>query len=869
MTAGATLQPGESLGPYRIVSFLAAGGMGAVYRAHDPRTGRDVAIKVAAQRFSDRFAREVRAVASLNHPNVCTLYDVGDDYLVMELVEGPTLADRIASRALPLEDAIPIARQIASALEAAHDRHIVHRDLKPGNVKLTPDGNVKVLDFGLAQVNDPPDGTVSQSPTFAGTATGTGMILGTAAYMSPEQARGRPVDKRADIWAFGVVLYEMLAGRPLFQADNISDTIAAVLTKEPDWTRVPAQAETLLRRCLQRDPARRLRDIGDALPLIEHPSVAPRLSRAWAPWVAAVALLIALSATSWKLWQATRPIQRAAMQFEIELGSRVRLPPPSFNPSVVLSRDGRYIAFLASTGDGPTRIHVRRVDQATATELMGTEGATAPVFSPSGEWIAFVADGSLRKIPALGGSVIDLLPDMRTFAGARWLDDRNLIIGTAVVGGLLRVPADGGKPETVLPLRQGELAFRFPEPLPDGDTILFVSPDMKSGSTNIEAYSIAKKRRTVVTQGTTPKYMASGHLLYVDRGTLFAVPFDAKTLQTTGTPVPMVSGIAMTTTFGGADFDVTAGGMLVYRAGPLSGAGATRVMLTDASGSRVDIKLRPGAYNNPRFSPDGGRIAFSSAVPTNGLTVYDVQRETSTPLEFRELVSGPVWTDDGRFLLTGTLTGRLMWMPSDGSAAPQSLVETKQPVSLWSFANDRIAYSTVGANGSASQVWTLAVRIGNGRITAGGAPELFIDGGWPALHPGGKLMAYATRPANGEIQVRPFPSPSAGQTGLWPISSGGGEYPIWFKNDLLYQAGDRVMAVAYRIEGDVFVPSKPREWRPGLRLARSQWSISPDGQQIVTIAAALDTQPPPSQEHTATLVLNFQDELRRRIAPAR
>jgi serine/threonine-protein kinase len=406
------LPPGAKLGPYEIVSPLGAGGMGEVYRARDPRMKRDVAIKTSAERFSDRFEREVHAVAALNHLNICHIYDVGPNYLVLELVDGPTLADRIQRGPLPLDEALRIARQIGDALEAAHEKGIVHRDLKPANIKITPEGTVKVLDFGLAKMAEAVavGGSPSESPTMAMGATIAGEIMGTAAYMAPEQARGKPVDKRADIWAFGVVLYEMLTGRRLFEGETISDTLAGVLTKEPDWKRVPATVRRLLRRCLEKDPKRRLRDIGDARLELDggediHGQVPVADTRTrWRalPWGLALA---ATALAGWAMWDRGRADTTARHVMGFDMGFPPNVEPQTISTApVALSPDGTTIAMIGVQDSG-RRLFIRRFEgadaDADAIELPGASGLTSVTFSPDGSSVALVLAAALSR-PSLG-----------------------------------------------------------------------------------------------------------------------------------------------------------------------------------------------------------------------------------------------------------------------------------------------------------------------------------------------------------------------------------------------------------------------------------------------------------------------------------
>ena len=419
------LSPGTHLGPYEILAPIGAGGMGEVYRARDTRLKREVAIKVSHEQFSDRFEREARAVAALNHPNICTLYDVGPNYLVMELVEGPTLAERIKEGVIPLDEALGIASQIADALEAAHEKGITHRDLKPGNVKIKPGGAVKVLDFGLTKQSRDHEGAVTESsPTLSMTATEAGVILGTVAYMSPEQARGRPVDKRVDIWAFGVVLYEMLTGQRPFQGEDVAQILAAVISKEPSWELVPVKVQRLLKRCLEKDPQKRLRDItGVGLLLEETPqgpepaSTVPRHNRV--PWAVAVAFGAISVALGVLLWRPTRPTDRPLMRFSADLGPEA---VEGANITAAISPDGARLAFVARGPAGKQQLATRLLDQAKPTLLPGTENAADPFFSPDGQWIGFFADGKMKKISVQGGAAVTLC-DVANARGASWGED--------------------------------------------------------------------------------------------------------------------------------------------------------------------------------------------------------------------------------------------------------------------------------------------------------------------------------------------------------------------------------------------------------------------------------------------------------------
>ena len=448
--------PDTSLGPYRLERKLGEGGMGEVFRAVDTRLGRAVAIKITRDQFSARFEREARAISSLNHPNICQLYDVGPNYLVMELVEGPTLAGRINS-GLPVEEALKIARQIGDALEAAHEKGIIHRDLKPANIKVTPDGTVKVLDFGLAKISEQRS-PATESSTVPTGATHAAQVIGTAAYMAPEQVRGKGVDKRADIWAFGVVLYEMLTGRRLFQGETISDTLAGVLTKEPEWEPVPAWAQRLLKSCLEKEPRRRLRDIADGWRLLEDSHAPAAGSRLWQ--IAAGVLAITTALALWAPWRVSEiGIERPSPRLDLDLGSDVSLADDA-GPAMALSPDGTRIVFVANDQSEVPHLFTRRLDQPKAVPLSGTTGAAQPFFSPDGQWAGFFAERKLKKTRIDGGEPVSLC-DAPSGRGASWGEDGNIIAALdAENAGLSQVPSGGGNVVPVTDLGPGEACHR-------------------------------------------------------------------------------------------------------------------------------------------------------------------------------------------------------------------------------------------------------------------------------------------------------------------------------------------------------------------------------------------------------------------------
>ncbi len=679
------LAAGTRLGPYEILAPIGAGGMGEVYRARDTKLERDVAIKVLPPSFAQdperlaRFEREAKVLASLNHPNIAHIYGIEERSLVMELVEGQTLQGP-----LPLETALNYARQIADALEAAHEKNIIHRDLKPANIMITPAGIVKVLDFGLAAVSQSSDpSNPANSPTLTISPTRAGMILGTAAYMSPEQARGKAVDKRADIWAFGVVLFEMLTGKRLFEGETVSDTLAQVLTKEPDLSKVSAKVRRLLKKCLQKDPKKRLRDIGDAWELLEEPaaplphgrgSVGPRIDLALAAVLAVVAVGLAAM-----LWRASRPADlspRPLVRLDVDLG--VDPPDPQGGGWVILSPDGSRVVY-ASKG----RLFTRRLDQPDAKELPGTEAIYPPFFSPDGQWIAFQAQEKLQKIPVEGGAAIPLC-DSHILSGGSWGEDGNIIANLTGGGGLSRIPSTGGPPTPFTELAPQEFAHYFPQILPGGKAVLFTRSVVglgQTGALRIEVVSPADRHRKVLVQrGAYGRYLATsnraGYLTYVDQGTLFAVPFDLNTLEIRGDPLPVLEGVA-TSPNGFAWFDVSRNATLVYRTGGAT-RGAKVIQWLDAAGNTQPLLAKPGAYSRPRFSPDGQRLAIELGDGSNhDIWTYDWQRDTMSRVTFG-FGALPVWTPDGRYIaFSGPIGSGMFWTRADGAGKPQSLTHSK------------------------------------------------------------------------------------------------------------------------------------------------------------------------------------------------
>jgi serine/threonine protein kinase/Tol biopolymer transport system component len=921
---------GSRLGPYEILAPLGAGGMGEVYRAADTRLKRQVAIKILPGDLAAdhvrlaRFQREAELLASINHPHIAAIYgleDAGVRALVMELVDGPTLAERIERGPIPVDEALPIARQIAEALEAAHEQGIVHRDLKPANIKVRDDGTVKVLDFGLAKPRERAGGasdigvtiggvsaqTMELPPAFdsgsgrQGTAAGpvsqAGVILGTAAYMSPEQARGRTVDKRTDVWAFGAVLYEMLAGVRAFEGSDVTEVIASVMKATPDWSALPPdtppQVVTLITRCLEKDKAARIGDMAVARFLLSRdatiaesvavaaPSVvksSPR-ARAMLPWIAAA---LAVGAVFGWLLPRRPAANDAITHLQMDVAPAEQLTPSEntrYRPSrtaVAIAPDGSAVVF-AGIRRGVAQLYLRPLDRADAAIVPGTEGGYAPFYSPDGAWIAFAADNKLKKVPAAGGPaavVCDLPPGQ--FWGASWADTGTIYF--AGRAGIFGVPAAGGSPAPITTLDVTKLdRHLLPRALPGGRFMLYTAPP------NIVVRPLDGGAEHTLVEGTDARYVATGHLVYMKNGTLMAAPFDARTARLTGAAVALLDGVMQSVNAGNSNeealagqFDVSASGTLVYAGGGVFPPRLLTLVMVDRRGAAEPIAgSTPRLYLFPRLSHDGAKVAVETRDSPNGATdiwVYDVARGTPTRLTV-DGGSRPVWSpDNSRILYSHFADGvsNLFVVNADGSGRPERLLTATvgQSPASWAPGTNTIAFlqrptpDTFG-------IWTLPMSGADGR-----KPALWLESRFVLTHaefsPDGRWIAYVSNESGGpEVYVQ-----AVGGGGKTRVSTAGGFEPLWTANgrEILFRSvtidrNPTFVSAAVRSTTPLHIDpprvmfeAKPTDYDSTTPVRA--WDATPDGQHFVLSRVGASTEQPVT---ALNVVLNWTSELRRRV----
>jgi serine/threonine-protein kinase len=873
-----SLEPGKYLGPYRVDCFLAAGGMGEVYRATDTRLNREVAIKISAAPFGERFEREARIIASLNHPNICRLYDVGPNYLVMELVEGISLADRLRNGAVPVAEALDLARQIAEALEAAHEKGRIHCDLKPRNIQITPEGLVKLLDFGLAEAAG------ERSSASGADDAGPREIFGTLEYMSPEQKRGVPLDKRTDIWAFGTVLYEMLSGNIAYGRG--AKTGLPEAAPAPDWSALqpatPARIRKLLVRCLEPDRKQRLRDIGEARIAITAPEEPAARPSGWRlPWVVAGSLALALIGVGVSWRRGAQPVTpEPPMRLSIETGPEAPLTSSGFQSPFAVSPDGHWLVYTVGSSDGVMRLALRPLLESRAKILAGTENAQGPFFSPDGEWIAFFADDKLEKISVHGGapSILCNAPGPR---GASWGDDGNIIASLSLGNsGLSRISAGGGAPVALEGDRMKGVIHRWPQVLPGSRAVLFTAYRLSEDSeeASIEVLSLDRGKRKSLERGYFARYLPSGHLVFVRGNTLFAAPFDLRQLVLTGPPKPVLGDVSGPAYSGARNFDFSQAGAFFYLSGTV---GNNQVIsLLNGDGKVQPLRRDPRQYLQPRFSPNGERLAFTLATGHGAeVWVQDLKRNEAWR---RSLMPGrnwwPLWTPDGsRIVFSSGNGGRrdMYSVGSDGSGEALRLADEGVQGIPRSFSPDgkRLAFNRTRENDTGEEIWTAPLE-GNPEHPRLGPATRFVDAATPAaaaeFSPDGRWMAYVSASlGTTEVFVRPFPGPG----GTWQISTGGGRFPVWSRNrrDLFFVGPDqRIRVVSYTAYGSTFSPGTPRPWSD-VRVAdlgvNASYDVALDGKRV---AAILSADLAGTNSHSRLeVVIHFFDELRRQSQPSK
>ncbi len=859
------LSAGDKLGPYEILAPIGAGGMGEVYKARDTRLNRIVAVKLSKEQFSERFEREAKAVAALNHPNICQLYDVGaspssSGYLVMEFVEGQPLRGP-----LPLDEALRIAGQIAEALEAAHAKGIVHRDLKPANILLKPDGSAKVLDFGLARVDPVAAASSSDSetsPTITmAAATQAGVIMGTAGYMSPEQARGMTTDARADIWAFGVVLYEMLTGRRLFKGEDVTETLASLIKDQPDLSVVPYQVRRLLDACLQKDPAKRLQAIGDWKLLLDRPNAAElaagssgglRRGSGWG-WMTAGVLAVVAAGLGFVHFRETRP--------EPRIITTTILPPDgttfnfnSDNP-LAISPDGRRLV-LGARSNGKSQLWIRPLDSPVAQPLGGTENAQFPFWSPDSKSIGFFADGKLKRIDVTGGPAVTIA-DAPIPRGGAWSPDGTIVYSPNIPGGLQRVSEAGGTPSPATAFDStNDRSHRFPWFLPDGRHFLF-EDQLQLGSNDdvLRIGSLDSNEVKTIGPSNSNAMYAQGYLLFLRENTLVGQPFDENRLATTGDAAPLAERVQTAVPAGSVGvFCVSRSGLLVYQTG--SGGAGLQLTWFDRTGKPMGTLGEPGNVFSLEFSPDRKSVAVLLGQDSD-LWIYDAVRGLRTRLTFDPGIDRePTWAPDGRSIVYGlTQKGQfeLYRKPTDLNKTGEVLFEDSAPVypSGWSRDGKFLLFNRTDPK-IAAAVWVLTMT-----SDAAGKPSPFLrtssGEGQAKFSRDGNWVAYASAESGRrEIYVAPFPGPG----GKRQISTAGGLHPRWRDdaNELFYvDPGGALMAVGIAAKGGSIEVGAVRSLGiPTVTTRGWTYDVTANGQRFLAAA-----RPEQKSSEPLTLVSNW------------
>jgi serine/threonine protein kinase len=864
--------------------------MGEVYRARDTKLGREVAVKALPEQFAhdpeslSRLEREAKLLASLNHTNIASIYGLEESgrsvCLIMELVPGETLADRIRAGPLPIKEALNICSQIAEALEAAHSKGIVHRDLKPANVKITPDGKVKVLDFGLAEalLGEGQGADLTQAATTSLAATREEQFLGTPPYMSPGQVRGLPTDKRADVWAFGCVLYETLSGKRAFAGETISDTIAAILEHDVDWAALPpstpSNIRNLLRHCLQKDPNNRLRDIGDARLEVEDALTSPatdiapsdskvqRINLAWGIGALLVITVALIGIRMLKLQRASSPAPVAHLELAI---------PPSdklislFYTTIALSPDGTHVAY-AAVHDGIPTLFLRALDQSEPVAIPNSEGANTPFFSPDGKWLAFVASGQLKKVSTSGGAPIVLF-NLPTTRGATWGPDGRIICVLNPATPLFSIPADGGPPSSVTKFdtAAGEQSHRWPQILPGGDAVLFTVGKGKSwDDAEIAVQSIKTgERHTLIQGGTSARYIATGQLVYARAGKLLAVPFDLKRLQVTGPPTIVLDDVLEDEESGVAQFTVSDNGTLIYLPGGLQSSEFSLAWF-DRAGKMTPFAGQARRYWAPRLSPDGQKLAVTVATVNDEVWVSDLARGSWTHLTFETGSALPQWTPDGkRVTFVGSISGvaGIYWKLADGSGEIERLLAGTNLPNAWSPDGKVLLYMEFNPK-TGRHLWSYSP-------SGDRKPHLLTSSSAnqdsASFSPNGRWIVYESdETGRSEIYVQAYPGPG----GKWQISTSGGIDPVWARDgkELFFYSRGKLMTVQVNTEGEFSAGIARVLFDAPFYISvpfASVYDVTPDGKRFIAVHVT-NAKPAPTSMQVVT---NWFEDVRRAASP--
>ncbi len=873
------MNPPQTIAHYRIVSKLGEGGMGAVYRATDTKLNRDVAIKVLPDSFANdpdrlaRFTREAQVLASLNHPNIAAIYGVEDRALVLELVEGPTLAERIAQGPIPIGDALPIARQIAEALEYAHEKGIIHRDLKPANVKVTPDGRVKVLDFGLAKalVAQAPAGEsdAASSPTLTMRATAVGMILGTAGYMSPEQAKGKPVDRRADIWSFGVLLAEMLTGRAMYSGETVGEVLAAVIMKEPAIPEsAPPDIRQLLRRCLDRDVSRRLQAIGEARIALENPAApapAPpppsKPRRAILPWAVAAAALLATGVSLTRSHSAPPP---PVVRFQLPLLDRAAAEYPIFE----LSPDGRYLALAASI-DGPAQIWVRAIDSTDVRAVAGTEGASYPFWSPDSSSLAFFTQGKLKKIAVSGGAA-QVLCDAPDGRGGTWSADGVIVFAPKDSGPLFRVASSGGAPVAVTAAAssgQREVE-RYPSFITGAGRFLYLQATNSPETSGVYLGSLDGAPPVRVLADMTSAYYTAdasgkGWIVFRRESSVMAQPFDPSSARLSGEAVQLAASVGQAGNTNRGAFSASANGSLAVW--PNFGGARRQLVWVDRGGRRLDAVTKPSPVLDFEISPDEKRLVMRIGGARSDFWLQDLERGALSRFTFTEHADGrALWSPDGRTIVyterPSSVLSRLYRKPADSSSKEEMLIESDHQISLrdWSPDGKYLVFRRQN-NATAQDLFLFPMGDTGGAARTPIAYQTSSANEYRgSFSPDSRWIAY-TSDESSEPRVYVQAVPASGPK--WQISTAGGDYASWRRDgrELYYlSSGHKLMAVPVEAGPGGFRPGTPQELFevPG----QSDYQPSADGRRfLVRLAPEGEPSVPPLE-----IILNWPSSLRKR-----